>query len=936
MSLLSSLEYYDTILRGLEHNNSEASASSWVNRTRKGNLAVIPMEEGLHKEIAICNLAALIPASINKGFYLQDMFGLATLQIALAVQHLNEGNGSIIPDVQSLNQRCNIRFTLELIDTGLVENIAVDEVIRVTDRQWPPVCAFQGASRSAVSMATATITGLRGYPQISAASTSPVLSNEDHAQQLYPLFGRTIPADDGIARPIIQHFHKILGINHVGVLYVNDPYGTAFARGLHEAAAIDAPTMSIKSVEIAPIESSDESVKRAVQELKATGFRYIFAILNNDILFEKVMLEAYDQEIAGTGRHTWMFSDSSMGAIIQRTTETNSPIHKALQGTGIIMASGGQAEYNPILDQYRNNLNELLNPTELEYIISQSPNPNAFDIDAMMNSIRFDENDAYGPFIYDSIIALGLGACDAADAAEVPTEYFNGQDHFDAIARSTFVGTSGPVQLNPETGSREPSSTYYGLNRVVFREDSRNATNQLAHTTLTSLFDHGTWRELEPFVYADGSATPLDDLPDVGLDPNYLGSGWRVSGWAMCGLTIILALTFASWTRTKSDNHIVTASQPFFLYLICFGIVIFASSIIPLGFDEEIATADGCTIACNGFIWLISIGFCVTFSALFTKTQRVNMIFKNPGFKRIKVTPLDVAKPMAVCLSANFLVLVLMAVIAPLEWTVETLDEDDYGRPTETQGFCNWSNSIPFLIPLAFINLCCLLYSLVQAYEARGISIEFAESEYIFRCTLVIALACFLSFPVLVLIHDNNNAFYFFLSATIFITGSLVLLLIFVPKIRHIRHKNMYPKKRVRVSISVPNGFQGNSRPMQSSMDLDSSSDESSGLLVLSHPRIEAKLKERVAVLERRLQDCKCSSPTWEFQNVELQPLSGQNQSVEQPLTNDDDVVTDIVHALNTPDQPASIENKISTLTPEDKPKESSTGDEVLTEFIGS
>lgn len=59
--------------------------------------------------------------------------------------------------------------------------------------------------------------------------------------------------------------------------------------------------------------------------------------------------------------------------------------------------------------------------------------------------------------MYNSIIALGLGACNAAtkdnNDGQHPS-YFGGQKHFEAMTRTTFIGASGPVLLNPESGSR--------------------------------------------------------------------------------------------------------------------------------------------------------------------------------------------------------------------------------------------------------------------------------------------------------------------------------------------------------------------------------------------------------------------------------------------------------------------------------------------------
>lgn len=55
-------------------------------------------------------------------------------------------------------------------------------------------------------------------------------------------------------------------------------------------------------------------------------------------------------------------------------------------------------------------------------------------------------------------------------------------------------------------------------------------------------------------------------------------------------------------------------------------------------------------------------------------------------FKRIKVTPRDVIKPMAALLSLNIIVLTVWTVVDPLRSEVEIVDTDVFGRPIETQG----------------------------------------------------------------------------------------------------------------------------------------------------------------------------------------------------------------------------------------------------------
>ena len=118
---------------------------------------------------------------------------------------------------------------------------------------------------------------------------------------------------------------------------------------------------------------------------------------------------------------------------------------------------------------------------------------------------------------------------------------------------------------------------------------------------------------------------------------------------------MLSSVGFAAWTQIYKDEAVVRASQPIFLHIICVGTLLMGSSIIPLTVDDGVASQDGCNIACHAFPWLLFNGFAIAFSALFTKTNRVNMIFRQSRFRRVKVTPSDVMPPMLALVGGKFL-----------------------------------------------------------------------------------------------------------------------------------------------------------------------------------------------------------------------------------------------------------------------------------------
>lgn len=210
---LTNLAYYEDLIT-TQHDS--------VTRDADSLLDVLELQhQDSQQRLGFCNLVALLPLLPNgepQEFAYEPAFALA-----LAAEHLNAGDGSMIREVDGLNERCNIRFTMSFVDTKFDAGIALNQVInwtsperRASGQRLPS--AFLGAFRSAVSMPTALVSGLQGYPQISGASTSAVL--DDKGQ--YPLFARTIPSDNAIASAAVKYFRYDLNLRHVAVINVND------------------------------------------------------------------------------------------------------------------------------------------------------------------------------------------------------------------------------------------------------------------------------------------------------------------------------------------------------------------------------------------------------------------------------------------------------------------------------------------------------------------------------------------------------------------------------------------------------------------------------------------------------------------------------------------------------------------------------------------
>jgi hypothetical protein len=195
------------------------------------------------------------------------------------------------------------------------------------------------------------------------------------------------------------------------------------------------------------------------------------------------------------------------------------------------------------------------------------------------------------------------------------------------------------------------------------------------------------------------------------------------------------------------------------------------------------------------------LGFCITFSALFSKTWRINRVFQSKDkFVKVKVTERDVMIPFVILLSLNVLVLSLWSALAPLKYVrLPHPGTDDWNRVISTYGVCQSETdriggAVPYMVILGAIILGVIVMANVQAYQARGIQSEFSESKYIALVMVSFLQSICTGAPVLFLVNDNPQAYYLIMVFMIFLTCMAVLLLIFIPKFMFAR---MYSEERV-------------------------------------------------------------------------------------------------------------------------------------------
>jgi 7 transmembrane sweet-taste receptor of 3 GCPR len=415
------------------------------------------------------------------------------------------------------------------------------------------------------------------------------------------------------------------------------------------AARKFAPDLDILQI---PIDPDDEgAIEQAIATLKRSNYQFFFAVVLSTESHDALLTEAVKQGVAGTGTHNWFFADFFRTVLDDRALEVGSPLQRAYRGAGMFSVGSAVGEMKEIFDS---KMIEIKNPDDkkfLDAIVPDLEKTQYFDAEWFLNPIEFE----YTHFFYEAAILAGLAACEAVDGSNLT---LTGKSLYRTIVNYKIdKSLTGSLRLDNTTGTRIPDSTFTKLTNFIEHifvdPDSGKAMVSYKLTT-THKYHEGQWTDLVPFIYNDGTTNLPPGIPAPETNPNYIDTAVRAIAYSLFGVAVILAIVFATWTWRNRTIRVIRASQPFFLYLICAGCVLLACSIVPLGIDHSISTIRGCEIACNSTVWLVSMGFAVIFSSLFSKTHRINKIMKNSKkFKRISVSIRDTLKPAIALLTGK-------------------------------------------------------------------------------------------------------------------------------------------------------------------------------------------------------------------------------------------------------------------------------------------
>lgn len=138
-------------------------------------------ENNNDNELLLCHVPTFLRYSTDKGPSCQIAYSASAAAI-LAMHHFNNGDGSVVQELDGINERCNIRLTTEIINTKSSPINAVRELTRMLTRNSnsisePQPCAVLGSQISSVTSKMASVSGVFDLFQVSSSAMSTELED---------------------------------------------------------------------------------------------------------------------------------------------------------------------------------------------------------------------------------------------------------------------------------------------------------------------------------------------------------------------------------------------------------------------------------------------------------------------------------------------------------------------------------------------------------------------------------------------------------------------------------------------------------------------------------------------------------------------------------------------------------------------------------------
>jgi hypothetical protein len=559
----------------------------------------------------------------------------------MAMDHFNTRNATVVSEISELGD-CPIQFDTEhsaVINTDTYTHIGVQTLAAQISSGLPPPCAVVGPFNDIPGVDLSAMAAAFKFPVTMHRGFNLRLLtdiNSPYTTQLYP----DIVMTTGI---VVSLLHLKGRTDFIAFVYPLTETGTLWRESVSVVLGeekIESRSFSYNSF-FSPATSDLHNMQNTMEAAKATGYRTIVVAPDLPSVEIPAMAQVATELGLTNGDYLWIFTGDFDPALVY---SSDAAVQELLKGSLFVTPVSGYdlSVEDPFFRAWKSQ-----GPAQVESLNAANPIQGSI-VERNSTGKGFVKGDSPGymlaeddffrqtspvfgsSYIYDAVIATGMGACQAFAAG-------NGSgvdiDPFvEGIRSVSFTGATGDVQFgcddcNFESG-RSPWTTMWSIMNLLPPVSPPPKEPLLAIATELILgkdfhsFNGTNYGDVPVFLnktyYADGRTVPPDLLRDP-PEQNYLSTHVRFIGFTAMALALLISAATTLWVYKHREHGVVKAAQPYFLYLICLGAGVSVSAVLPLSFDDGADwSAQQLGSACMAVPWLFCLGYLITYGALFS------------------------------------------------------------------------------------------------------------------------------------------------------------------------------------------------------------------------------------------------------------------------------------------------------------------------------
>ncbi|CAF3398127.1 unnamed protein product [Rotaria socialis] len=670
--------------------------------------------------------------------------------------------------------------------------IATKMVFDMIHQTPKPLAIFSGSCRK-VASAIAETAGVYDMTTVFYSETSSLFA----AREKYPSLIRTVPGDSqhNIARKLLlrqYHWHRY------GILYQYERQYTMPVTRFNDLLQDEndwenalSKGISFNDLDETQGNRTRNSLKEAFDELQRNNIRIILGNFNSTMAI-RLFCEAYRYQLFGSRfqwiivgyyEPEWWLNNPGPCNTSEVLTALNGTLQTRVARLGYHVNTRTMADLTP--DQFQFDLSMLKTS---DYFVGY-----AFDAILTLTSAFEQLKDCPNEFSNDSIWRQScwrnelINIIKNTDIEGVTGRvYFNNGDRIGEIAIEQIL-----VFHNHKSTQVDTVQLYVAL-----------PTNQSKYILLPARTQRNiTWH---------GNGPPNDRIKHIELDQRISILTYTIMA-ILSGIGICLAIGFFVFNIIFRTHRFIRMSSPQINNLIIAGCILSYASVLLMGIDSTLlgkrSSESSMNFICAARVWILSIGFTISFGAIFSKTWRVHAIFTTVNASKRAIKDYRLFIFVGVLFAIDIVLLAAWQIVDPLKIfkdisQTQTKDEDVVILWIYEECRCNRR---PIWITMHSIYKGVLMVVGSRfAWATRNVHITaLNDSAYVGMSLYNVVLLSITTAVVGYFLRDQPERSYIVTSIFILLCVTIILCLVFVPKVREVAKDPRSMAKPQRAVIST-------------------------------------------------------------------------------------------------------------------------------------